>query len=132
MNDGSIEGISLMSAALGFIGASLGIGYMPPMSKKQMFSALLAGVMCAALIAPLAAQWAGAQFDFVMPKGGHYLLGFFFGIGGMFIIPGVIVFWRTASTNPMAIVEWVRGRAPPPAPPSPPPPPPSPPPGGAP
>ncbi len=111
------EGIQLIWVILGFIGAALGISSMPPMSKRQLVAALAAGVVCAALIPQVSAEllaWLRSTPTVPLPSGVNNVLAFFFGIGGMFIIPGAIVFWRSFQTNPFFIIDWVRGKGPPP------------------
>jgi hypothetical protein len=114
----SWEGISLLWVLLGFIGAALGIGSMPEMTKKQLWTALGSGVVCAALapsvVPELIGWWRVAP---VVPLPGPIgnLLAFFFGIGGMFIVPGCIVMWSSWKKNPWAVVNWIRGRGQPPS-----------------
>lgn len=114
----SWEGIELVSLVLGFIGSALGIAYMPKMDKAQLFAALLSGVVCAALGTP------GFEFAYMnwspawinpghepMPEVLSHIVAFFLGVGGMFIIPGMILFWR----NPVAFIQWLKGAKAPPA-----------------
>lgn len=116
------EGIDLIWVVLGFVGAALGIAYMPKMEKSQLTAALLAGIMCAALGTPLAdaayismaPQWMNVDHGH-LPKIINNAMAFFLGIGGMFIIPGVIVFWRYGARNPFVIFDWIRGKGPPPS-----------------
>lgn len=101
MNDGkwSWEGIDLIWVVLGFLGAALGISRMPPMNKWQLFTSLIAGIVISAL-APqvLILIWPNA------PAVLKNITAFFFGIGGMFIVPGAIVFWQGFATDPWG---WV-------------------------
>lgn len=116
------EGIDLIWIVLGFVGAALGIAYMPKMEKPQLLAALVAGVACAMLATPLvdaifvnwAPTWMNATHDH-LPHIINNAFAFFFGIGGMFIVPGIIVFWRSGAKNPFAIVDWLRGKSPPPS-----------------
>jgi hypothetical protein len=116
MKDYVWEGISLMSVVLGFIGAVLGVSYMPAMGTKQLAASLVAGVVCAALMPSLVASALASAFGWTLPIMGHHVLALFFGIGGMFIIPGAIVFWQTAAKNPLGVWDWIRGKGPPPPP----------------
>lgn len=122
----SWEGISLVSVVLGFVGAALGVSYMPPMNKKQLLAALVAGVTCAAL-APGAtseaiAWWrstpAAPVLAVPLPAALNNVLAFVSGIGGMFLVPGLIVAFQSFKKNPFAVVDWARGRGAPPTPPS--------------
>lgn len=88
------EGIDLIWVILGFLGAALGLSRMPPMNKWQLFTALISGVVFAAF-APqiLLLIWAA-------PPVIRNITAFVFGIGGMFIVPGIIVFWQAFATDP--------------------------------
>ena len=101
MSDGkfSWEGIDLIWVILGFLGSALGISRMPPMNKWQLFTALIAGVVISAM-APqvLILAWPTA------PDVVKNITAFFFGIGGMFIVPGAVVFWQGFATDPWG---WV-------------------------
>lgn len=116
MNDGPLssvswEGINLVWLIMGLVGACLGVSYMPPMSKKQLAGAMASGVVFAAL----APQWAGHYYLKWMGEPiAHFMnntVAFVFGIGGMFIVPCIIVFWTDFRDNPWGFIEWIRGRA---------------------
>lgn len=106
------EGINLLWIVLGFIGAALGVSYMPPMNKKQLAGAMLSGLVCAAL----APQWAGHYYAKIIgeptPAFMNNTVAFLFGIGGMFIVPAVLVFWTGFRDNPLGFIDWIRGRGP--------------------
>lgn len=104
MKDFSFQGFELIAAVLGFIGAALGISYSPPMTKKEMFAALLAGVSCAVLGPALASQ------VYALPPIVNNALAFIFGIGGMFIVPGLLGLWRGFSVDPWAFIDRLRGK----------------------
>lgn len=100
---------------LGFVGAALGISYMPPMRKRDVFAALFSGL----IMAGLAPQWAGHYYEKFftepIPAFMNNTIAFFFGIGGMFIVPGAIAAWTAIRANPFVIVDWIgrlKARAP--------------------
>ncbi|MFN8696303.1 MAG: hypothetical protein ACK5XE_08310 [Burkholderiales bacterium] len=103
MKDFNWHGFELITAVLGFIGAALGISYSPPMTKKEMFAALLAGVVCAVLGPQLVAQ------IYQLPSIVNNALAFTFGIGGMFIVPGLLTMWREFGVNPFGFIDRLRG-----------------------
>lgn len=103
MKELSWQGFELLTAVLGFIGAALGISYSPPMTKKEMFAALLAGVVCAVLGPQLAMQ------IYTLPPIVNNALAFIFGIGGMFIVPGLLAIWRGFASDPWAWLDKLRG-----------------------
>ena len=110
------EGISLISVVLGFVGACLGISYVPPMTAKQLAAALVSGIICGALLPSAVAAGLLGVMSWTVPTVMDRILALFFGIGGMFIVPGSIVFWQSASKNPMLVWDWMRGKGPPPPP----------------
>lgn len=105
-------GIDLLWLILGFIGAALGIGSMPPMSKRALATALGAGVVCAALAPQAAAELFALWKDrpaVMLPVAVNNVLAFLFGIGGMFIVPGLSALWRRIVENPVGFLRWARG-----------------------
>lgn len=120
----SWEGIELMWVVLGLIGASLGISRMPTMTKRDLSFSLLSGVVCAAFAPQWAAHFYHVYMGAEIPVFMNNTVAFIFGIGGMFLVPGVIVFWQAFSKDPwgavMKLVNALRGKssaptAPPPA-----------------
>ena len=105
MKDFDWHGFELITAVLGFIGAALGISYSPPMTKKEMFAALLAGVVCAVLGPSLVMQ------VYTLPPIVNNALAFIFGIGGMFIVPGLLALWRGFASDPWAWLDKLRGQS---------------------
>ena len=103
MKDFNWQGFELITAVLGFVGAALGISYSPPMTKKEMFAALLAGVVCAVLGPSLVMQ------VYAVPSIVNNALAFVFGIGGMFIVPGLLSLWRGFANDPWAWLDKLRG-----------------------
>lgn len=105
-----VGGISLLTLIFGFIGACLGISYMPPMSRKEQLFALLAGLSCSALAPALLGWWLARD----VPVPVASAIGFVFGILGMFLVPGVIIFGQSFRSNPFFVIDWLRGRGGPP------------------
>lgn len=124
MNDKlSWEGIQLIWVVLGLVGAALGIGSMPRMTKQQLWFALGSGVACAALapgaIPEFIAWWRVAP---VVPLPGMIanVLAFVFGIGGMFVVPTLIKIFKAVQEDPLGWLDYLRGRGSKPANPTPP------------
>lgn len=107
MND-EWQGIKIASLVFGLVGAALGISYTPEMTKRQMAAAVLAGITCAGLCPQIVEQW------YHLSPIANNLLAFVFGIGGMFIIPGLLTLWRGFSQDPWAWLDRLRGNSPPP------------------
>lgn len=108
------EGVDLIWVIFGLLGSALGISRMPPMNRWQLAMSLVSGVVIAAL-APqiMVLVWPSA------PDVIKSVTAFIFGIGGMFIVPGIVVFWQGFATDPWAwatrildLIDRVR-RAPP-------------------
>jgi len=122
------EGIELVWVVLGFFGAAIGLGSIPQMSRPQLWTALMSGVVLSAM----APQWANFIARHMMPSWVDPItlllpsfmtgsIAFVFGIGGMFIVPGIIVFWREFGINPwgwftkiLDLINRARGITPPP------------------
>lgn len=96
-------GFDLLTIVFGGIGALLGITYSPPMTKKEMVAALIAGFACAALGPELVAQF------ITLPAKVNNALGFLFGLGGMFIVPGLLALWRGFAVDPWGFIDRIRG-----------------------
>lgn len=94
----------MIASVLGFIGAALGISYSPPMTKKEMFAALLAGLVCGVLGPQLVSQL------YQVPPIVNNALAFIFGLGGMFIIPGLLAMWRGFAVDPWSFIDRIRGK----------------------
>lgn len=105
-----VGGISLLTLLFGFVGACLGISYMPPMTKREQIFALLSGLACSALGPALLGWWLDRAIPVPVSSG----IGFLLGILGMFIIPGVIIFGQSFRSNPFFVIDWLRGRGAPP------------------
>lgn len=106
-----IVGVTFASMIIGFIGAVLGISYVPEMSKKQMFAALLAGLCCAAFMTPVAAHWYSLYFGPTVPQFLENGIAFLLGISGMYIVPGFLSLSRSFRDNPFGFLDRLRGRA---------------------
>lgn len=103
MDDIKWQGYELISAVLGFIGAALGISYSEPMSKKQMFAALMAGIACGVFLPLLVSSL------YALPKVVNNALCLLFGMGGMFIVPAVLSVWRGFAADPWGVFDRLRG-----------------------
>lgn len=117
------EGIQLIWVVLGIFGAAIGLGSMPKMNRPQLWTAVASGIVCSAM----APQWGNHIYKYWLASGSDLpsfmtgTIAFVFGIGGMFIVPGIIVFWQGFQENPwgwfnkiMDAINRVRGIAPPP------------------
>ena len=51
-------------------------------------------------------------FGFALPGKLIHALAFVFGIGGIFIVPGIIVLWRGFATDPLAWWDNITSRLP--------------------
>lgn len=109
MGDGfeTLSGVKVVSLVFAAIGAALGISYTPDMSKRTAFAALVSGIVCGAL-GPELLAWG---FGWKLPILINNVFALICGIGGMYIIPGLILAWREFATNPWAFLDRLRGIA---------------------
>lgn len=107
MNDGfeTLSGVKVVSLVFAFIGAALGISYTPDMTKRTAFAALIAGIVCGAL-GPELIAW---SFNWKLPIIINNIFALLCGVGGMFIVPGVIVAWQGFANNPWTFIDRLRG-----------------------
>lgn len=102
-----MSGIKVVSLVFAFIGAALGISYTPEMTKRTAFAALIAGVVCGAL-GPELIAWG---FSWKLPILINNIFALICGVGGMFIIPGLLTLWRGFAADPWAFFDRFRGAA---------------------
>jgi len=101
----TITGVKVVALVFGFIGAALGISYTPEITKRTAFAALIAGVVCGGL-GPEGVQ---ALFTTPVPKVILNAIAFICGVGGMFVVPGLIIAWKGFATDPWAFIDRLRG-----------------------
>ena len=97
--------MKVVAPVFGFIGAALGISYTPEITKRTAFAALIAGVVCGGL-GPEGVQ---ALFTTPVPKVVKNVIALICGLGGMFIVPGLLVAWKGFATDPWAFIDRLRG-----------------------
>lgn len=110
------EGIELIWVVLGIFGAAIGLGSMPKMNRPQLWTAVASGIVCSAMAPQWANYLASKWLAMTLPSFMAGTIAFVFGIGGMFIVPGIIVFWQGFQNDPwgwfhklMDAVNRVRG-----------------------
>lgn len=107
MNDTfeAISGVKIVALVFGFIGAALGISYTPEITKKAALAALISGIVCGGL-GPELIAWA---FNWHLPPIISNVMALVCGVGGMFIIPGLIAIWRGFGADPWGFIDRIRG-----------------------
>ena len=107
MNDAfeTFSGIKIVSLVFAFIGAALGISYTPELTPRTAFAAMIAGIIFGA-VGPELLVWG---FGWHLPIIVNNVFALLFGIGGMFIVPGVIVAWKGFAVDPWGFVDRLRG-----------------------
>lgn len=97
-------GVKIFTLVFGVIGAALGIAYTtPPMSRREMAAALLAGLACAAIGPQILLHY------MALPSWGTNAAAFVLGIGGMFIVPGILKAWRAFAADPLSLLNRNKG-----------------------
>lgn len=103
----TVSGVKVVALVFGFIGAALGISYTPQITKKAAVAALASGIVCGGL-GPSLLAWA---FNWHLPATADNALAFVCGVGGMFIIPGLIAAWQGFAHDPWGFIDRLRGIA---------------------
>lgn len=98
-------GVKLVSLVFAFLGAALGITYTPEMTKRLAFAALLSGMLCGSFGPEVVNYFLATPLRPVL----NNAIAVIFGIGGMFIIPGLMTFWRGFGTDPWGWLDKLRG-----------------------
>lgn len=104
MSDGSFEtftGVKLVALVCGFVGGALGVIYTPQITPRMAVGACIAAVVCGGF-APAALEWG---FNTRFPTVVTGIIGVVFGVGGMFIVPGLITAWKEFSADPAAFIK---------------------------
>ena len=102
LTDG-LDGLAIMPTVL--VGAALGISYTADITKRTAFAALIAGVACGAL-GPELIAWA---FNWKLPIIINNIFALICGIGGMYVVPGLLTVWRGFASDPWAFLDRLRG-----------------------
>jgi hypothetical protein len=107
-----MTGVKVVSMVFALIGAALGLTYTPTMTKKLAIGAILSGLIFGALGPEAVAYLAGKTLGIAppLPVIVNNGLAVVFGIGGMFIVPGVVKLWSGFAENPWAWVDRLRGQ----------------------
>ena len=95
------SGITILAIVLGTLGAALGVAYSPKMDPREMWAAMGSGFGCALLFPAIIAQY------WPIPPVVVAGLAFFFGVVGMFIVPGFLVIGQKFKENPFWFIEWI-------------------------
>lgn len=107
-------GIQLIWVVLGILGALLGIGSMPPMSNRQCWVALGSALV----FSSYGPQWAAFIFAHWLPEWMNpahapmpsFMLGsvaFVCGVGGLFLVPGIITVWKDPRGALRDLIEYL-------------------------
>jgi hypothetical protein len=111
----SWEGIQLVWVIMGVIGAALGIGAMPKMSNRECWVALGSGLV----FSGYGPQWANHAYvhwaGWVNPAHDpmpNFMLGsvaFVCGVGGLFLIPAILAFYRDPRGFISKVLQLIKG-----------------------
>lgn len=118
------NGMKLMHLIVGTAAAVVSLWFLPRFETKSLGATITCGMFCALLFTPLA-MWGYAVYFSTevkavkVPVVVENVLAATFGIGGVYIIPGITWAWKSVRDNPWGFFAWIRsgGRTPPPGPP---------------
>ena len=100
----ALSGVKVVTLVCALIGAALGISYAPQVTPRIAISAMLAGIVCGGF-GPGLLEWA---FNWHLTPVVSNMIAVVFGIGGIFIIPGIIAGWQDLIRDPVAFVGKLR------------------------
>lgn len=83
----------------GFSGAVVSLVANKRLTFMQSVITIICGVLSSGYITP------GISEYFHLSRSGENMLAFFIGIGGMYVIIGIIRFWEGFSKNPVAAIK---------------------------
>ena len=99
------SGVKVVALVFGFIGAALGIVYTPEMTRRTAFAALIAGIVCGGLGPELLQSFIVAPLPTIIKN----VVALVCGIGGMFIVPGVLSISQGFAKDPWGFIDRIRG-----------------------
>ncbi len=104
------QGITLVSFIFACVGAVLGItwDHVPPLTRQQACFAMLSGLVCGVTFPSGVELVVQHYWQLPVPTMLNNALAIVFGIGGMYIVPLVIGFWK----DPWALLDRFRGTPP--------------------
>lgn len=97
-------GIKIVYLIFGFFGSALGLTFTPVLTKRLAVSAILAGLFCGAFGPELVTF----LYDKPIPKLLTNFMAAIFGMGGMFIVPGILKVWEVFRDDPFGWLDRVR------------------------
>lgn len=100
----AFAGVKIVSLVFACIGAALGITYTKEMTKRTALAAMLAGI-CSGGLGPEFISWSLA---IPLPAVVNNVLALVCGIGGMFIVPGILKIWQGFSDDPWQFFDRFR------------------------
>lgn len=100
----ALAGVKVVTLVCAFIGAALGISYRPQVTPRVAIAALVSGVVFGGY-APSLIEFA---FNLKMPITISHMAAVVCGIGGIFVVPGIIAIWQSFFADPFAFLDKVR------------------------
>lgn len=100
----ALSGVKVVTLVCALIGGALGISYTPNITPRIAISALFAAIVCGGF-GPGLLEWG---FNWRLPSVVSNMIAVIFGIGGIFIVPGIIAAWQDLIRDPVAFVGKLR------------------------
>ncbi len=121
VDDVAYNGMKLTHLIIGTAAAGVSLWFLPKFETKALGATVSCGMVCALLLTPFS-MWAYITYfstethKATVPIAVENVLAAGFGIGGVYIVPGVAWAWRSVRDNPWGFFAWIRsgGKTPPP------------------
>jgi hypothetical protein len=114
-------GMKLLHLIIGTAAAGVSLWFLPQFETKSLGATITCGMIASVLFTPAALWGFSAYFSteqkiVSLPGPVENVLAAVFGIGGVYIIPGIAWAWKEVRNNPWGFLAWIRGgaRTPPP------------------
>lgn len=121
LSEAAFGGMKLMHLIVGTAAAGVSLWFLPKFETKSLGATITSGMFCSLVFTPLSVWAYSAYFGtearaVAVPGPVENVLAAAFGIGGVYIVPGIAWAWRSVRDNPWGFFAWVRGggRGPPP------------------
>lgn len=97
----TMAGVKVVTMVFAIIGGLLGISYSPQITARAAFAACLSALVCGSLLPSAVGKYFGWEMSQLTSNG----FAVIFGIGGMFIVPGILALWKAFAADPVGFLK---------------------------